>query len=42
MTRGPEPAGPAPRGVLIPPMVAADARSVLAIYQAGLDTRRAS
>jgi hypothetical protein len=42
MTRGPEPPGPAPRGVLLRPMVAADARSVLAIYQAGLDTRRAS
>jgi L-amino acid N-acyltransferase YncA len=42
MTRGPEPAGPAPRGVLIRPMVAADAGSVLAIYQAGLDTGQAS
>jgi L-amino acid N-acyltransferase YncA/ubiquinone/menaquinone biosynthesis C-methylase UbiE len=32
----------APAGVLIRPMLAADADQVLAIYQAGLDTRQAS
>ena len=42
MTRSPEPAGPASRGVLIRPMEPADAGQVLAIYQAGLDTRQAS
>jgi L-amino acid N-acyltransferase YncA len=42
MTRSPEPAGPASRGVLIRPMAPLDADQVLAIYQAGLDTGEAS
>jgi L-amino acid N-acyltransferase YncA len=42
MTRSPEPADPASRGVLIRPMEPADAGQVLAIYQAGLDTGQAS
>jgi L-amino acid N-acyltransferase YncA len=42
MTRSPEPAGPATRGVLIRPMASPDADQVLAIYQAGLDTGEAS
>jgi L-amino acid N-acyltransferase YncA len=42
MTRSHQPAGPAPRGLLIRPMEPADAGQVLAIYQAGLDTRQAS
>ena len=42
MSRSPQPAGPASRGVLIRPMEPADAGQVLAIYQAGLDTGQAS
>ena len=42
MSRGPGPAGPAGRGLLIRPMEPADAGQVLAIYQAGLDTGQAS
>jgi L-amino acid N-acyltransferase YncA len=42
MSRGPGPAGAAPRGLLIRPMEPADAGQVLAIYQAGLDTGQAS
>jgi L-amino acid N-acyltransferase YncA len=42
MSRGPGPAGPAPRGLLIRSMEPADAGQVLAIYQAGLDTGQAS
>jgi L-amino acid N-acyltransferase YncA len=42
MTGSPQPAGPAPRDVLIRPMEPRDAGQVLAIYQAGLDTGQAS
>jgi L-amino acid N-acyltransferase YncA len=42
MSRGPRPAGPTPRGLLIRSMEPADAGQVLAIYQAGLDTGQAS
>jgi L-amino acid N-acyltransferase YncA len=42
MSRGAQPAGPAPRGLLIRAMEPADVGQVLAIYQAGLDTGEAS
>jgi L-amino acid N-acyltransferase YncA len=42
MIRNPQPAGTAPRGVLIRLMEPGDAGQVLAIYQAGLDTGQAS
>ena len=42
MSRDPQDAGSAPRGVLIRAMEPADAGQVLAIYQAGLDTGQAS
>jgi L-amino acid N-acyltransferase YncA len=42
VSRDPQDAGSAPRGVLIRAMEPADAGQVLAIYQAGLDTGQAS